>query len=196
MSKRYLELSNFFLAVPFIYAILEPEKNIDFIYNTSIMLFIAEFITIHSSAMLSGTPDKELGRKTFLFFFYMAFVFAFSLVSKSKNIFYFLTVSFFIKFFIHKNESNADRIVKPIIVFVSSAFLVTFTSGIWKSLIQIPLPVLMHKQDNISGLFVEIPQTILAWGILYPIGLYFISFMNFKYLEYSQPPSDNLPSNS
>ncbi len=185
MSKRYLELSNFFLAVPFIYAILEPEKNIDFIYNTSIMLFIAEFITIHSSAMLSGTPNKEVGRKILLFFFYMAFVFAFSLVSKSKNIFYFLTVSFFIKFFINKNESNMDRIVKPIIVFVSSAFLVTFTSGIWKSLIRIPLPVLMQKPDNISGLFVEIPQTILAWGIIYPIGLYLISFMNFKYSEYS-----------
>ena len=186
MSAKYSELSNLFLVVPFIYAILKPENNIDFIYDSSFMLFIAEFLTIHSSAALTGTPVKDNKKMISLFIFYMVFVITFMVTTKSPQIIYFLVVSFFTKFFIHKGDSSEETWVKPLIVLLITTFLVMFMSDLLKILIPLPNNVLMQKPNNVSGLFVEVPQTILGWGIIYPIGLYLISFIKIPIQKISQ----------
>lgn len=179
MKPKLLELSNLLLALPFIYALYRPEQNVDFIYDTSVMFFIAEFLSIHSSGMLFGESSKTIKSKIPLFLFYMIFVVVLLITTKSPQIFYFLGVSFFTKFFIHRNTSEKEAFVKPLLVLLTTAFLVTFGSRLLKIIIPMPDYVLMQKPNNISGLFVEVPQTILVWGIIYPIGLYLISFLDF-----------------
>lgn len=178
MKPKLQELSNLLLAFPFIYALYRPEQNVDFIYDASVMIFIAEFLSIHSSGMLSGVSNKNIKTKIPLFLFYMIFVVGLLTTTKSPQIFYFLVVSFFTKFFIHRNTSVTEAFVKPFLVLLATAFLVIVASGLLKIIIPIPDHVLMQKPSNISGLFVDVPQTILVWGIIYPIGLYLISFLN------------------
>ncbi len=142
------------------------------------MLFIAEFLSIHSSGTLSGISGKDIKQKMPLFLFYMLFVVVLLATTQSPQIFYFLIVSFFTKFFIHRNAPAKETFVKPILVLLGTTFFVTFAGWLLKILIPLPDYVLMQKPSNVSGLFVEIPQTILVWGILYPIGLYLVSFMD------------------
>ncbi len=178
MKLHLAELSNLLLTIPFIHALFKPRYNIDFIYDTSVMLFIAEFLSIHSSGMLGGVSNKNIKAKIALFFFYILFVVMLLATTKSPQLFYFLTVSFITKFFIHRNTSATEAFVKPFLVLLGTTFFVIFASSIIKIIIPIPDYVLMQKPSNISGLFVEVPQTILVWGIIYPIGLYLISFID------------------
>lgn len=177
MSKLIFALSNLLLVIPFLKALINPEQNIDFIYDASIMLFIAEFLSIHSSVLLSGALNIPNKYKVILFGAYAFFVIILLTFTKSRIIIFYLLISLVTKFFISREIPDINRATKSTKCLIITVFAVLIFSPILRTLIPFTDEILNAKPINASGLFVETPQTILVWGIIYPIGLFISEFL-------------------
>lgn len=180
-------LTNLLLAIPFIQAIIWPTQNINFIYKTSVAIMIVEFLTLHSSLMLFGYKNggiKTKGGKNIgilpIFAAYMLMLYTTSVSLKSYIIFATAAFSFAIKFFIDRQSPDPLRQIKSTVAYMSSIFTVILFSFLLPFLIPLPQEVFLAKPLNTSGLFVDTPQTILVWGILYPIYLVLIENIKLK----------------
>jgi len=171
----------------FLQALLYPMQNVDWIYNGALAIFFIEFLSIHSSGMIGGlAQEKQRAIKEgnsinikirdnaiFFLIFYGIFTVAISAIFKV----WFLPLYFIASTYIKISEvtrldlptkqlTNA-KFVFIILLFLGTTFLTVYTMSLWTWLFPFPEAVLAARPPNASGIFVETPQTLLVWGVLY-----------------------------
>jgi len=162
----------FFTALLFLRVLLYPLSNIDFVYDTGLLIFFFEFLNIVSSGALIGDqkfkktkPDRF--SKPFLFIFISLFVFVLFAIAKNKLLVIIFFLSFLSKIFGHKALPRRSVVATSVAVLLLSTFVVIITASILEARFSLPPEVKIMRPANTSGLFVDIPQTLLMWGVLY-----------------------------
>lgn len=154
----------------FVQALLYPEFNINWIYSSAVIIFVIEFLSIHSSGMMMGevlSKDKKKNA-TYLFFFYLFFTIGLTVVFKNYILPFFFILSTYIKFFIGRHfAANKIYLIINIFTLVIPLIIVSVGAPFLKNLFPFPQEVLMAKPANATGVFVDVPQTVLVWGVLY-----------------------------
>jgi|GEM_PF-1696501 len=164
--------SYLFIIGMFIDALLRPLSNISFIYGFGMFMFVAEFLSIHSTGMMPSI--NKFGRFG-LMAGYILFALVFSLFLKTPYPALMLILSIAAKSFRRKplpsDLSQGD--IKDyifgisLITFVLSTVFVSIFSSIIAVLVKMPPELISYKPSNTSGIFVDAPQTLLIWGVLY-----------------------------
>ena len=160
----------------YVQALANPLDHIDFIYGFGMFIFIAEFLSIHSSAMLTGL--KNIRQAYSLTAFYMIFAVAFSVALGTYYPALILILSITAKSILATTPqirsapsssgiTHDSTIVSTAVIFLSTAFAVGLFGWVIAVFIPFPEAVYASKPANASGIFVDMPQTLLAWGILY-----------------------------
>ncbi len=154
----------------FLGALIDPNNNINFIYNSAIFIFIAEFLSIHSSAIISN----KLGFKEniFVIVMYMALIVPFSFLLNSFYPAIVLTLSIIAKVFNRKSEITVSILVN-MLVFFGSTFLVITCAPIIQYLIVIPNNVLDQRPVNVSRIIYRLSTNT------YGLGYYILFIYNF-----------------
>ncbi|MBU0470331.1 MAG: hypothetical protein KKA62_06185 [Nanoarchaeota archaeon] len=159
----------------FISSLLFPEKNVNFIINTGMLIFIFEFLSVHSSVMIIGiqqSPKKMFWLKVGLFSFYFLFVTVVALVESNWFFLFLFLSSLATKIFLNK---AVDRSIMSILTpFIYVALLLISVSIVcsfphfFEIIFPFPAEIMQTLTESGStGLFIEVPQTLLSWGALY-----------------------------
>lgn len=171
----------------FLQALLNPVANVSWIYSGALAIFFIEFLSIHSSGMLSGyhqekkrafehgRPIKEVLKDNphFLIIFYGIFTVAISLFLKVWFLPLYFLASTYIKIHavsrkdIPPEQENKNMLILSVLIFLGTTFFVAYTIPVWTNIFPFPDSVLAAKPSNASGVFVDTPQTLLVWGVLY-----------------------------
>lgn len=154
----------------FVQALLFPEANASWIYSSAIIIFVVEFLSIHSTAMMMGGVISKNKKKnaTYLFFFYLFFTIVLTVVFKNYILPFFFILSTFIKLFtVEYLEVKKVYLFIAVFSFLIPLILVLISAPFLENLFPFPQEVLLAKPKEATGLFVDVPQTILAWGVIY-----------------------------
>jgi hypothetical protein len=151
----------------------------DFIYKTGLMIFVIEFMSLHSSGMFFGATQQEekTGKKVMtikvkiaMFAFYNVFVIAFaSATGQWLGALYFV-ISLASKAVYSRAIDVKERlapVAAGIAMLVISTFLVVFGAPLLAEWFPFPPEVLSARPSGQSGLFINTPQTLMAWGVIY-----------------------------
>ena len=164
---------NLFLGWLFLRALVWPEDHAQFIFRSGLMLYIAEFLSIHSSGMTQEpqgrNKNKGLGRISLLGL-YGLFIFLCAYGLKSWFIAIHFWVSLLAKVFFKRSAARDMGHVPQAFAtanLIASTFLVILLAPLLNSVCPIPPAVMEQRMPGSSGLFVDVPQTLLAWGVLY-----------------------------
>jgi len=171
--------TNLFLVGLFYSALSNPLYFKDFIYKTGLMIFVIEFMSLHSSGMFFGAAQqaKKTGKKVMttkvkiaMFAFYNVFVIVFaSATGQWLGALYFF-VSLASKA-VYSRAIDVEERLAPvaagIAMLVISTFLVVFGAPLLAKWFPFPPEVLSARPSGQSGLFINTPQTLMAWGVLY-----------------------------
>lgn len=183
---------NIFLVGIFIGALLFPERHADFIFKSGLLIFVIEFMSIHSSGMFASDKiDITIGSRTkrsghwfwrfFMIFIYSSFVGAFGIAVGN----YFLPLMYFVslisKVFVNRAAARPMPMFVSIPLLLFSVGFVAATAEWWASLFPFPEEVLGQKLPGSRGLFVDQPQTLLVWGIVYYFLLAVIELLLFRW---------------
>lgn len=195
-TNRAGVLISFFLALfgnlslggMFLFAFLSPSRYADFVLRTGMLIFLIEFLSVHSSGMAFGVRKREGkgGSRQFvlrvkgpgggilqrnpkftLIGLYSTFVVTFALIFQNWFLPLYFFVSLLAKFFGAKGRTSNLRVGLPLLLFLGTTFFTVFFGGFLAKLFPIPPYVLGERLPGSSGLFVDTPQTFLVWGILY-----------------------------
>jgi len=171
--------TNLFLVGVFYSALINPVDFKDFIYKTGIMIFMIEFMTLHSSGMLFGSAQKakETGKRRFglkekigLFVFYNMFVIVFAAQTGQWLAAVYFAVSLASKA-VYSRAIDAEERLAPVAAGIAmlllSTFLVVFGAKLIAGWFPLPAEVRAARPAGQSGLFISTPQTLMAWGVLY-----------------------------
>lgn len=154
-------------------ALVRPEEHAAFIFRAGIATYIVEFLSIHSSGMLSGERKDKHKKKSDRFFllgFYMIFIVGFMASLHCWFIGLYFILSLCTKVFM--SQSVKDDINKSQIAFSAGNLLcctliVVALASFLRKAFPFPESILAQHPKGTSRLFVDTPQTLLAWGILY-----------------------------
>lgn len=163
-------LSSIAIITFFVQALLFPEFNVNWIYSSAMIIFVVEFLSIHSSAMMMGEVLSENKKKnaTYLFFFYLFFTIVLTVVFKNYILPFFFILSTYIKFFMGRHfVANKTYLIINVFALIIPLIIVLIGSSLLQNLFPFPQEVLMAKPENATGVFVDVPQTVLAWGVIY-----------------------------
>lgn len=187
------------LTLIFLYAqaLIMPEEHAAFIFRAGMAIYFVEFLSIHSSGtLLSEHKDKQKKRfsRFFLFGFYMIFVFGFM---ASRHC-WFIGLGFFLslcaKVFMSrsvKDDINRTQISFAVINLLCSTFIVIVLASLLKRVFPMPESITSQRFEGTSGLFVDTPQTLLTWGILYfSFTVIFNIVMFFKHTSHPEKKSN------
>lgn len=181
MPKIILSLgSNIFLAGWFLLALLNPVSYVDFIVQTGIWLFLVEFLSIFVGGMgkvrfrFAEILSTAIGFVTVAIF---AIVFGWLFLGSIYLPIIFLG-SIIAKIFGWQAMSGQSYRDYSIPLILGSLLVVFFIFGpeFWVKLFPFPenlnqyMPedwVARQESGEISGEFVDRPQTMLAWGVIY-----------------------------
>ena len=135
--------TNLFMVGLFCRALTHPAMFAEFIYKTGIIIFVIEFMSLHSSGMLLGSAatKRKSGQTPF--------------PAKGRFVllpFYILMVGVF---------------AAAIVMLLVSTFVVIFSAKFLADWFPLPAEVRAARPPDTSGLFVDTPQTLMAWGALY-----------------------------
>lgn len=163
------------LTLVFIYtqALLRPEEHAAFIFRAGMAIYIIEFLSIHSSGML--LDDHKVKRKKkinrfFLLGFYAIFTIGFMFKLESGFIGLYFLISLCARLFLSqsiKDDISRSQIAFSICNLIGCTFAVILLAPLLKKMFPIPHSVIAQKSEGTSGLFVNTPQTLLVWGMLY-----------------------------
>lgn len=162
---------NLFLAVIFLNALLNPLANADFIFKTGMLLFLIEFFSVHSGVVLSSSEPGRLSR-LFLLGFYSAFVISLALIFSNPYLPGLFLLSLAAKLFGARATPGRKASFRAWIffaLFLFTAFVVITIAGAYllDSIFPFPQEIISQKPANSHGLFVDTPQTLVFWGVLY-----------------------------
>ena len=176
MSTRLVvALLNYGLIVfLFLQALIDPVHHLDFIYSFGVFVFVAEFLSIHSGGALSSR--QKLSTTIFVISIYIVLALGFSIGLGSVYPALILILSIIAKAAtaprsrqdktVTKTPKDNLLMVQLVLLIGTVVFVMLFG---WLLAIIIPFPEAVYaaRQAGASGLFVEQPQTLLVWGILY-----------------------------
>lgn len=175
LCKAIIPVASYlFILLIFWAALANPEANIKFIYNYAVFIFIAEFIGIHSTGFFSSSSSVSF--KILLIFVYLFFIVTFSLVFAAYQPAIILALSIIAKAF-NKNSMMSGIYAANFLLFIGTTFLVVFGSFAIYYFIPFSEEVLSQAPRNASGLFVEVPQTLIVWGLIYFTSLIVIQIL-------------------
>ena len=163
------------VTLTFLYAqaLIEPQGHASFIFRAGIAIYLIEFLSIHSSGML--LQDNKVKRekkfnRLFLLGFYA--IFAFGLMFKLNC--WFIGLHFILslctKVFLSRSiedDINRSQIAFSGINLLCCTVIVVVLASFLKKTFPIPESITSQHVKGSSGLFVDIPQTLLTWGTLY-----------------------------
>ena len=171
--------TNLFLAGLFYRALVNPVDFKDFIYKTGLMIFMIEFMSLHSSGMFFGAA-QEVGKpvnkvmtlkvKITMFVFYNIFVVVFASFTGQWLAALYFAVSLASKAVYSRSIDAAKRlapVAAGIAMLLLSTFLVVFTAPLLADWFPFPSEVKAARPSGQSGLFLDTPQTLMAWGVIY-----------------------------
>lgn len=139
--------SHVIIALMFLGALINPQDNINFIYNSALFIFIAEFMSIHSSLMIRS--ENGLKSNTFMLLIYILIITIFSLALNSLYPGMLLSLNIIANIFNNKSK-NKSNVVTSLILSGSLIMLLTLFSGVIKQYIVFPASVLNQRPGNIS----------------------------------------------
>lgn len=180
---------NLSLVTVFLSALVYPENHILFLSSTSFLIYFFEFLSLHSAGMFSGMQmtensglqfvrenkkiELELLGKKFSFLainlvlvtIYLFFAIAYALAYKNWIMAGMFFISVLSKWLAKKSLSQEEtgRLAILVMVFLFSTVLIIPMQGWLKAYFPILKPLIVKG----SGLFQEVPQTLLAWGAIY-----------------------------
>lgn len=172
-----------FLSWLFIQALLYPLKNLGLLYTTGIVTLIIEFLNIHSSIVLNLYREK-LGKKfepllkLFLLFIYSIFIVFLGIFS--ENIY--ISIIFFVSLV---SKILANKVVPSGLntyqfrLYLATLIISILGARLWEHLFSFPQKVYEARPDNITGILVDRPQTLVVWGISYYLSLGIIEIILF-----------------
>lgn len=181
--------ANLSLAAVFGRALLSPEDQVDFIFRTGVLVFLIEFLSVHSGFLLIGlTGDaKSLAIKIPLLAVYAIFVFGFGAVSKNMYLPLIFFLGLIAKFFAQKATHNPILPILSVPLLILSVIVVVFAlPERLEALFPFPEAVMAQKPAGSSGDFVDRPQTLLAWGVLYYTVIAIMSVIAFLFSKRSE----------
>lgn len=173
----------------FLSALFYPWDHAEFLSGVVIAIYFFEFLSLHSTGMLSGmklTQESSFkfirDNKTFNFYafgkpvsflavnvvlvcIYFLFAFSFALAYKSWIVAGMFFISVLSKWMAKKslNLEESGRLAILVMAFLFSSAIIIPLQGVLKNLF--PISIELTKPG--SGLFQDVPQTILAWGVIY-----------------------------
>ncbi len=154
-------------------ALVRPEEYASFIFRVGMATYVIEFLSIHSSGMLFGNfkdKKKKWSYRFFLLGIYAIFVFGFMATLHCWFIGLYFFASLCAKIFLSKSVKdniNQSQIAFSCINLIGSTFMVIPLAPLLKKLFPISQSIISEHAGGASGLFVDTPQTLLTWGILY-----------------------------
>ena len=172
-----------FLSWLFIQALLYPLKNLGLLYTTGIVILIIEFLNIHSSIMLNLYQER-LGReirplpKLFLLFIYSIFIVFLGIFS--ENIY--IPIIFFVSMV---SKILASKVIPSGLntyqfkLYLTTLIIAILGASLWEHLFSFPLKVYEARPENITGILVDRPQTLVVWGVSYYLTLGIIEIILF-----------------
>lgn len=184
MVTRIVSLSialatNLFMVGLFCRALTNPAGFTDFIYKTGIMIFVIEFMSLHSSGMFLGAVREKMpsGKLAFstkgkilLMAFYMIMVGAFAAGTGQWMPALYFFISLVGKATFSRTIEARKRlapVAAGIAMLLLSTFIVVFSAQLLADWFPLPAEVRAARPPDQSGLFVSTPQTLLAWGAIY-----------------------------
>jgi hypothetical protein len=171
--------TNLLLVVLFCRALTHPAGFTDFIYKTGIMIFVIEFMSLHSSGMFLGAVQQEgkTGKtalstrgKIVLFAFYNIMVVAFAAGTGQwiAALYFFISLVGKATF---SRTIDAQKRLAPvaagIAMLVVATFVVVLSASLLADWFPLPAEVRAARPPDQGGLFVNTPQTLMAWGAIY-----------------------------
>ncbi|MDA2934459.1 hypothetical protein MYX82_08955 [Acidobacteria bacterium AH-259-D05] len=182
---------NLLLAGVFLSALVYPSEDTSFVLNAGLLIFLIEFLSIHSSAMAWGVKKGKVQTsgiaqeffkkhvKETLIVLYSLFAITFAVAF--KNVFYplYFFVSLIGKFFGDKAAPSEQKTWVEVGLFIVSMYIVLPFSGILQEHFPIPYTLYNENPDVAVGLFSDTPHTVLAWGVIYFILLTIVEIMFF-----------------
>jgi len=171
--------TNLFLVGLFYSALINPVNFKGFIYKTGLMIYMIEFMSLHSSGMFFGAAQKakKTGKKFMtikvkiaMFAFYNIFVIAFASATGQWLAALYFVVSLTSKAFYSRSidaEQRLAPVAAGVAMLVLATFLVVFTAPLLADWFPIPPEVRSARPSGQSGLFINTPQTLMAWGVVY-----------------------------
>lgn len=184
-------IGNFMLAGYFLQALLFPTDHIEFIYSAGFGIYILEIVNLHSTGMIMGTAgiknrlDRVLHKISYPFFYALFYIMAFQ-VTKNYDVVIIAVISFASKLLFRQAlpKKSSVIIISGVLLTVFSLIVMQF-NGFVKELFPFPEEVYMAKPPNQSGLFVEVPQVLLFWGVMYYFSLVVVQIV--MYLKAEKP---------
>lgn len=184
---------NLFLGGLYLAALINPQ-NAEFMFRTGMLFYIVEFLSLHSSGMAFGIRGKEREgadhKSTFNFSargpgnnllqanpkytlvgLYSVFVLAIGLVFKNYYIPFYFFISVLTKFFGKKAAKDNVQVGLPIFLFLAATFISLISTPILVKIFPISDQILQNRVPGSSGHFVDFPQSLMVWGIVYFISL-------------------------
>ena len=171
--------TNLFLVGLFYSALINPVYFKDFIYRTGIMIFMIEFMSLHSSGMFFGAAQEaeKTGKKIMtlkakigLFAFYNVFVITFASITGQWLAAVYFVISLASKA-VYSRSIDAEKRLAPVAAGIAmlllSTFLVVFGAQLLAHWFPFPPEVRAARPSGQSGLFVDTPQTLMTWGMIY-----------------------------
>ena len=169
ISLSGISVALYFLLV----ALIDPINHVSFIFNTAMLAYLMEFLSLHAAAMLVDKKSKQY----WLLGVYSLFAVTVGLIFFNWIAPLYFFVGVISKFFANRAIDNLSPIVLPVALFIFSTFVIIFAAPVIINLFPMPDSVLAQKPPNSSGLFVDTPQLLLACGILYYLLLVALEFL-------------------
>lgn len=167
-------------------ALINPIEYIDFIYHGAIAIFIVEFLSIHSGFLFSPfvANKNKYAIKVFIamFIFYSLFALIFGLTMQSFYPPLFFCITLLSKFFWSKSSpTGVSMAAISIVIFLLVMIPVAGPENFWERLFPFPIAFDQYRPESAGGLFTDMPQTVLVWGVLYYSILVIIEILLFKF---------------
>lgn len=163
------------LTLVFLYAqaLVFPEEHAGFIFRVGMATYVIEFLSIHSSGMLLGDfkdKKKKWSYRFFLLGVYAIFVFGSMAALHCWFIGLYFFASLCAKIFLSKSVKdniNQSQIAFSCINLIGCTFAVIPLAPVLKKMFPVSQALISEHAEGTGGLFVDTPQTLLVWGILY-----------------------------
>ncbi len=167
-------------------ALLNPVANAQFITSLSVLFFVFEFLSLHASGMFGGLQNTRpenlkafkqftvsIFGKTFSFYgtealliaFYFLFAITYAVHFNNWTLTGMFAVSVLSKFFGRQalSQTEQGRLASFFLCFLGAIVLVVLFQGLLLKWFPFPTGVFPGG----GGMFERVPQTIVAWGVLY-----------------------------
>jgi hypothetical protein len=171
--------TNLFMVGLFCRALTNPAGFTDFIYKTGIMIFVIEFMSLHSSGMMLGSAQRteKSGKTAFstrgrivLVGFYTLMVGAFAAGTGQWMPAVYFVISLVGKAIFNRTLDIRKRlapVAAGVAMLLLSTFVVVLSARLLADWFPLPAEVRAARPPAQGGLFVDTPQTLMAWGAIY-----------------------------